>query len=126
MNVDETNQKIVESVKEALGLVSGDLSFDTELLIQISSALATARQAVNINPVLLTTETVWADLFTSGSNTSDIFPIVAMYVFTKVKLIFDPPAPSAINTYKELEKELIWRLEITNSEEMGDTSGEHK
>ena len=123
MNVDETNKKIVESVKEALGLVSGDLSFDTELLIQISSALATARQAVNINPVSLTTETVWADLFPSGSDTSDILPIVAMYVFTKVKLVFDPPAPSAINTYTELEKELIWRLEITNSEEMGDKDG---
>ena len=123
MNVDEMNKKIVESVKEALGLVSGDSSFDTELLIQISSAIATAGQVGTLNPVSLTTETVWSDLFTSGSDTSDIFPIVAMYVFTKVKLTFDPPAPSAINTYKELEKELIWRLELTNSEEMGDIDG---
>lgn len=115
----ETNsENIISNVKESLGIYDDDESFDKEILLHISGALAKLRQ-LGAGAVLpnVTVSTTWDDVkdpLQEKGNAS--FDLVKQFVFVYVKMIFDPPAPSTLGTYTSVSNELAWRITVAYSE----------
>jgi len=116
--MDET---ILGSVKRMLGIQSDYTPFDMELVMHINSVLMILEQlsvgepgfSITLEPtesdstVYVSTET-WKDYL--GSDLVNL-QAVKSYVFTKVKLLFDPSASSTLlESYKKLADELEFRL----------------
>lgn len=103
---------IFKSIKALLGPESDYEAFDHDILLFINGVLSTLTQ-LGIGPkegfrITGDTET-WDDLL--GDNHDLDF--VKDYIFMKVKLIFDPPASSAVmSAYQEHCKELEWRINV--------------
>ena len=103
---------ILESTRVAVGLEQLDDSFDEELISYINNALGTLRQnGVGLSIIVTNVAQEWDSikdpLHTIGD---DYFEMVKLFVFTKTKLIFDPPPPSNVAYYKEYIDEILWRL----------------
>ena len=116
---------ILCSVKKLLGYEPEYTEFDPDILANINAAIFSLRQlGVVSSSFSVTSETdTYADLL--GADESDIFGEVAMYIYNKTKLGFDPPANSfVVEAVKEQIKEAEWRLEIhASSDTFVDTGG---
>ena len=106
------NESILKDVRGALGLDSEDDSFDSEIKLHVNSALATLNQNGVGKEILVNGgEETWDDFRDDTQRESNyMFQQVKLYVFTKVKLLFDPPPPSTAGYMKEATEELLWRL----------------
>lgn len=119
-------ETILTSIKLMLGLTEDYTPFDRELVMHINSVLmileqlGVGRQGFRLtytltpgdNPQWVSTET-WNDFFGSGYK-GDI-EAVKSYIFTKVKLIFDPPASGTLmESYKKLADEFEFRLNVAS------------
>ena len=100
-----------------LGLLPEMKEFDVDILALINSAMFTLFQlgvipnGVDYN--VADEDTQFTDIF-SGKNSDKIISAVKQYLFVKVKLGFDiTTTPNAvIDTYKEIVRELEWRLNV--------------
>lgn len=105
------DESIIASVKDALGVSHDDASFDTEIFMDINSALATLNQVGCGKITLIKDETVkWTD-FADASE--EQFGMIQQFVFVKVKILFDPPLASTLAAFKEASDELLWRIEVS-------------
>ncbi len=117
-------ETILTSVKLMLGLTEDYTPFDQELVMHINSVLMilnqlgvgtqnfriTLSQTPGDDPQMVSNET-WSS-FLGASYTGDK-EAVKSYVFTKVKLLFDPPASGTLmESYKKLADELEFRLNV--------------
>jgi len=106
------NDSILESIKALLGIYSDDTAFDNELVMHINNAIADLTNAITDNT------STWSDFVSNESLAGH----ARQYIYTKVRLIFDPPSNSFIVT--ELEKakdEAQWRFYfILDSEDIDD------
>lgn len=110
MNVSET--KILETVKQIVGIVPDDTSFDLDIKTHINSIMTNLLQigVGNPNAIPITENTLWND-FVDKNNLASI----KTYISSKVRLIFDPPTSSIVyNSINEQCKEIEWRLSIEN------------
>lgn len=103
-------ENILESIKDLLGIYKEDEAFDNDVLININAVLSTLYQlgvgSEGHYVVLNGTET-WNDLFEE----EDLVDFVKLYVYMKVKLVFDPPTNSSIlQALNEQAKELEYRI----------------
>lgn len=103
---------ILTSVKKLLGIVEEYEHFDSDIIMHINSALFTLKQ-LGVGPsegfTISDKTAVWTDFI------SDIDKIEAVksYVYLKVKLVFDPPASSAVmEAIKNQISEYEWRLNV--------------
>lgn len=103
---------ILNSVKKVLGIEPDYTAFDLDIAMHINSVFMILNQ-LGVGPktplVIEDAETTW-DEFDNGR--IDIAS-VRIYVYLRVRLLFDPPTSSFVlsaieNQYKELE----WRLNI--------------
>lgn len=107
-----STNSILINVRKAMGLDETDAAFDTELLIHTNSAIATLLQ-INVGvPIVVTDETAVWDDFKDPKANNDMFEMVKMYIFAKVKILFDPPPPSNVQYYQASIDESLWRLKI--------------
>lgn len=101
---------ILESVKKALGINEDQNEFDPELIMHINTILATLTQiGVGSEDGFAITgkENEWSEFIPDEPKWSQ----VKTYVYTKVRLIFDPPQSSAaIDAMKKVADELEWRI----------------
>lgn len=101
---------ILESVKKALGINEDQNEFDPELIMHINTILATLTQiGVGSEDGFAITgkENEWSEFISDEPKWSQ----VKTYVYTKVRLIFDPPQSSAaIDAMKKVADELEWRI----------------
>lgn len=119
-------ETILTSIKQMLGLTEDYTPFDRELVMHINSTLMildqlgigrkgyriTLSQTPGDNPQWVSTET-WNDFF--GSSYVGDQEAVKSYVFTKVKLMFDPPASGTLmESYKKLADEFEFRLNVAS------------
>lgn len=101
---------ILNSTKKLLGILSDYDEFDTDLIININSALMILNQ-LGVGPktgfrITGSTET-WEDFL--GERTD--LEAVKTYVYLKVKLMFDPPSSSfVLSSINEQISELEYRL----------------
>lgn len=106
---------ILEDVKKLLGVPKDYEAFDTDIIININSALSTLLQ-LGIGPsdgfYINGSKELWSDLIIREEDINKFF-FVKQYVYLSVRLIFDPPSSSfVLNAYKDQLNELTWRLNV--------------
>ena len=117
---------ILSDVKQMLGLQDDYTPFDREIVMHINSVLmildqlgvgkpnyrVTLSQSAGENPIMESTQT-WDDYL--GSSYTGNMEAVKSYVYTKVKLLFDPPASGTLmESYKKLADEFEFRLSVAS------------
>lgn len=102
---------ILTSIKKLLGIVDEYKHFDNDIIIHINTALFTLKQ-LGVGPKegfsIEDKTAVWTEF-------CDISKIEAVktYVYLKVRLLFDPPASSAVmDAIKNQISELEWLLNV--------------
>ena len=112
---------ILINIKQMLGLTEDYAPFDQELVMHINSVLMILDQLgvgrvgfritlSDVDGKIVSTET-WNDFM--GSDYRHNMEAVKSYVFTKVKLLFDPPASGTLmESYKALADEFEFRLNV--------------
>ena len=108
---------ILESVKKALNVDAEDEAFDVDILIHLNSALATLNQ-VGVGPEngfqVEDASATWDDLLGNDPRLNN----VKTYLYSKVRLVFDPPATSfGIQALQDVAKELETRIYIASEAE---------
>ena len=103
---------ILESIKERIGIAQDDNSFDVDIIDLINSAFADLND-IGVGPsegfYIEDAGVDWSDF------TDDIRVLgsVKDFVYLTVKLVFDPPAQSALLASMERRlSKLEWRLNI--------------
>ena len=103
---------ILLSVKKALGIDGDGTDFDTELIMHINTVLSTLTQIGVGNEDGFTIsgeDEKWSDFVADEPRWSQI----RTYVYTKVRLIFDPPQGAAVvEAMNKVANELEWRLYV--------------
>lgn len=106
------DDSILTSIKKLIGLDSEDESFDTDLLININSAIDVLRQiGLDIDPGFIVEDAslTWADLIPEGINLN----YVKTYIFMKVRRWFDPPQNgTTMDALNSSIAELEWRINV--------------
>lgn len=118
------SEVILTNIKQMLGLQEDYTPFDQELVMHINSVLMILNQLgvgtenfrIHLsetggeNSQMVSTET-WSGFL--GNSYSGDKEAVKSYVFTKVKLLFDPPASGTLmESYKKLADEFEFRLNV--------------
>ncbi len=106
------DNSILNSIKINAGVNSEDSVFDGEIILHTNSAFMKLRQ-LGVGPEtpfsIEDDSTEWTD-FTEDEA---ILPMVKSYVTLYVRLLFDPPTSSALETaMKEQLSEYEWRLNV--------------
>lgn len=103
---------ILLSVKKALGIDGEQTEFDPELIMHINTILSTLTQIGVGSPdgfSISGNDELWSDFVPDEPKWSQI----RTYVYTKVRLIFDPPQSSAaVEAMNKVANELEWRLYV--------------
>lgn len=105
-----SGEGVLYDIKTQLGPIPMEqTAYDADLIILINGILNTFENIGLPKPQTYVKDatTMWQELF---GDHPDLHAI-NQYVFTKVKLLFDPPGTSyLINAFKEVADELEWRL----------------
>lgn len=101
---------ILNSIKKVLGIYEEDTSFDVDIMMHINTVIMILRQ-MGIGPAngysISSSYDNWDDYLKDSS----LIESVKTYIALKVRLIFDPPASSAIiEAMNRTISELEWRL----------------
>jgi len=108
-------ESILNSVKKQCGLEEDYEQFDPEIITHINSILMVLNQ-IGIGPkegfIVEDDSDTWGD-FIGDRATVQKLTAVKTYVGQRVRLIFDPPASSALlESMKRQIDELEWRLNV--------------
>lgn len=108
---------ILNSVKKQLGLEPSYDSFDSDIIMNINSAIATLSQ-LGVGPEYGYIVTGQQDTYMDYLGDSEpMFQWVKMYLYLKTRLGFDPPSNSfVLQSMKDQVSELEWRMKIRNEE----------
>lgn len=105
-------ESILTSIKKLLGPTADYTQFDPDIIMHINSAFMTLHQ-LGVGPTegfMIKDETsTWSDYIPDA----DMLKLegVKTYIYIKVKLVFDPPASSAVTeSLTRQATELEWRL----------------
>ena len=106
------DQSILESIKEMLGIIEADKSFDAALCSHINATFTTLNQ-LDVGPeegfMITGSEETWQQYTPELT----LATMVREYIHAKVRMIFDPPASSVVSdAYNQRIAELEWRLNI--------------
>lgn len=105
-----SNDSILNSIKKLLGISAEDTDFDTDVILQINSALAVLTQ-IGVGPSsgfsIADASSTWSEFISTDKR----LEFVKTYVYLKVKVAFDPPMSSAVmEAMKQQISELEWRI----------------
>lgn len=107
----KSDQLILSSVREALGLDPTTDEFNPEIIMHINTAIGRLNQnGVGANVIVTSdSRTTWGD-FVSEMDAKDYLKQVPLFVTLSTKIIFDPPPPSTVQVYDNSISEMLWRL----------------
>lgn len=107
-------ESILKTIKGMIvGIDDGTDSFDLDLIVNINSCFSVLNQ-LGLGPnrgfkITGNTE-VWSDFL---GDDVDHLEDVKTYIYTRVRLVFDPPQNSFLTkSFEDLAKELEWRLNV--------------
>jgi len=108
----DLDQSILESIKEMLGIVEQDTSFDGALCSHINACFTTLNQ-LDVGPdegfMIAGSSEKWRDFIPEII----LATMVREYIHTKVRMIFDPPGSSVVaDAFNQRAAELEWRMNI--------------
>lgn len=106
----DVNESILTSIKKLLGSPEEYEPFDNDIIMNINALFLTLNQ-IGVGPeegfFILDKSSVWSD-FVSDKVLANA---VRIYMYLKVKLVFDPPASSsAIDSINRQIDEYEWRI----------------
>lgn len=106
------NNSILMSIKNLLNVEHNDPDFDTQIGMEINGVFMTLWQ-LGIGPkegfAITEANTQWSDF----SKDKTLIETVKLYMYLKVRLIFDPPASSIVSdAINSRINELEWRLNL--------------
>ncbi len=105
---------ILVTIKKLLGIDASYEEFDTDIIVNINSAMFTLDQLGVDFPYGVYTidkDSEWSDIF---DDTQLDVETVKMYLYLKVRQIFDPPSSSVFaDTIQAQINELEWRLNVS-------------
>lgn len=106
------DESILTSIKTQLSLMPEDESFDKEVIIFINAAFARLTQ-LGVGPVqgfsIKDDSTYWSEFVTDITQTE----MAKVYVYLKVKMLFDPPTNSSLAKHMEEQiKEYEYLLKV--------------
>ena len=104
-------ESILTSIKKLLGITEDCTDFDVDIIIHINSVFMILTQ-IGVGPeegfAIKDKFSIWADFVEDGFAES-----VKIYVYLRVRLLFDPPSSSAVmDSLKRQADELEWRLNV--------------
>lgn len=103
--------QILKDVKDALGLIVEDDSFDGELTMHVNAALSVAYQNGVGLPHVIDEGDDWDGVLNPEYIQNEyMLSNLKQYVFLKTKLLFDPPPPSSVEYVSNAADEMLWRL----------------
>jgi len=110
----DVSKSILKDIRESVGLLPEDTSFDADLLLHINSSIATLNQNGVGSFIMVKDESsTWADLRDNTQIKGNIyFQMVPLYISLSTKLLFDPPPPSSVEFHSRKIEEQLWRLRI--------------
>lgn len=104
---------ILEEIKRVVGMPEGMDEFNTDVIMFINMAFFELHQigvGPQEEPFVITDKTQKWDAFPTNGELA----AVKSFLFTEVRLTFDPPTTSfAIEALQELKKQLIFRLNVS-------------
>ncbi len=105
-------ESILNSIKHQLGIAEDYDAFDVEVIQCINSVLATLNQ-VGLGPkegfFISNVNTTWTELLGDRKD----LEFVKLYIYLKVRLMFDPPQNSTLlSSFDNQAKELEWRINV--------------
>lgn len=112
---------ILTTVKKLLGIDEEDVSFDTDIIVSINTAIPFLSQ-MGIGPpngfIVTSKDQKWTDYISDHTINLEG---VKSYLYLKTKLIFDPPTNSTViqsidNSLRELEWRMMLAVETNNLE----------
>ena len=102
-------ESILTSIKKLLGIEEEYEHFDQDIIMYINNAFMTLTQ-IGVGPKegfsIYDDSASWSDFIPEGSNLEG----VKTYIYLKVRLVFDPPPASVLESMKSMAAELEWRL----------------
>jgi hypothetical protein len=115
---------ILKSVKKMLGIPEAHTEFDPEIIMFINSAFSSLSQ-LGIGPstgiVVEDDQVTWDSL----NLTTNAVALVRIFIYLKVRMLFDPPATSfLIDAVEKQIKEQEWRLREFHDETAAATYAE--
>jgi hypothetical protein len=102
---------ILDSIKKLLGIEPEETHFDQELIMHINSALMNLNQlGVGEECVMISSDlNTWDSIL--GINTN--LEAVKIYIYLKVRLVFDPPTSAfVLDSIERQITQLEWRLNV--------------
>lgn len=112
---------ILTTIKKLLGIDETDVSFDTDIIVSINTAIPFLSQ-MGIGPpngfIVTSNDQKWTDYISDATINLEG---VKSYLYLKTKLIFDPPTNSTViqsidNSLRELEWRMMLAVETNNLE----------
>lgn len=105
-------QSIMDSIKKVSGLSVDDDSFDLDIIMHINSVFSDLTQ-LGIGPdegfEIEDNSTTWDAFLGSDKELNS----VKTYMYTRLRLIFDPPGTSyAIESLQKMVERFEWRLNV--------------
>lgn len=104
---------ILTSIKKLLGIAEEYEHFDLDIIMYINSAFSTLAQLGVGSENCFHIEdasAIWFDFLHDDSR----LELIKIYVYLKVKIMFDPPSSSAvIEAINRQISELEWRINVT-------------
>ena len=106
-------ESILTSIKKLLGIDESDDHFDPDIIMHINTALMELTQ-MGVGPPegfrIEGEHESWTDFILEKDNR---FEGVKTYIYLYVRLVFDPPAQSAVaESIKQTLSRLEWRLNV--------------
>lgn len=106
------NDSILMSIKNLLNVEYDDMAFDTQIGMAINGEFMTLHQ-LGIGPkegfFVIDADTKWSDF----SDDKTLIETVKMYIYMKVRMIFDPPGSSVVaDQFNNRIAELEFRLNV--------------
>lgn len=106
------DNSILNTVKKMLGITEDYTAFDTDIVIYINSTFSRLHQ-LGVGPKQVFQITGPTEVWSSFLNDDDRLAMVITYMYTKVKLVFDPPQSSfVLNSIQDQIKEYEWELNV--------------
>jgi hypothetical protein len=110
--VSTNPNSILDSVKKALGFESEYTAFDVDVIMYINATFGPLQQ-LGVGPdsgfTIADNTTLWIDYISR----KDILGMVQVFMYMRVRMMFDPPATSyAINAIESQISQLEWRITV--------------
>lgn len=101
---------ILDTIKAMLGVETSQTAFDTDIIVGINTTFMTLHQ-LGVGPTTVFSISDKTKTWSDFLGTSTDIEAVKSYIYSKVKLTFDPPTSSYVLTAMDVQsKELEWRL----------------